>query len=229
MPIQIQGSTGTLYPDTLLDADGEVFDALLILEDPMQAAGQYRLSVATQTLAAGLPTGAVVFAARWANPTGLAVIEGFEATFLPFAIMTGTPTDATSFSAYIARNYVGPHFGGSGSVLTANKMRASMSGSQFADIRIAQTVGLVSGVFTPDPHAFAASIRTADRVNRTGTEEIIQPFTDDIGVYFSAGDGVHPIILSQNEGILLVNRTLWQAAGTGKLVVRLVWAEVAAY
>ena len=36
-------------------------------------------------------------------------------------------------------------------------------------------------------------------------------------------------MLSQNEGIVLRNRTVWPAAGTGIVQVELSWSEVAAY
>ncbi len=49
----------------------------------------------------------------------------------------------------------------------------------------------------------------------------------DLDVY--VGDGMHPIVLAQNEGIVIRNRTVWPAAGTGILMVALDWAEVAAY
>ena len=37
--------------------------------------------------------------------------------------------------------------------------------------------------------------------------------------------GEHPIVLAQNEGLVIRNRTVWPAAGTGILQVEVAWAE----
>ena len=41
--------------------------------------------------------------------------------------------------------------------------------------------------------------------------------------------GEHPIVLAQNEGIVIRNRTVWPAAGTGIYSFMMQWAEVAAF
>lgn len=39
------------------------------------------------------------------------------------------------------------------------------------------------------------------------------------------GHGEHPLVLGQNEGLVIRNRTAWPAAGTGILQVEMAWTE----
>ena len=109
-------------------------------------------------------------------------------------------------------------------------MRASMGSTLFTDLRIATTAALGGGTITLDPHAFEGSLRKGNRVNpAAATEETIQPTTDGMDLDLDVASGDHPITLVQNEGIVIRNRTVWPAAGTGVLRVSMAWAEVASY
>ena len=50
---------------------------------------------------------------------------------------------------------------------------------------------------------------------------------DGLNIDFDASGGDHPIVLVQNEGLVIRNRTVWPAAGTGILLVELGWSEYA--
>lgn len=197
------------------------------------ALGHYRFSVQTGTLAAALAANAVVFSARWGDATRLAVITKLKARFMPLTPFTAaTLTDHTSFDAYIGRTFTASHTGGTALTLTGNsfKTRASMGTTLFTDIRIASTAALAGGTITLDPHPFAQSLRKGNRVNpAAATEEVIMPTTDGMDMDFWMGDGDHPVVLAQNEGIVIRNRTVWPAAGTGILMVSMGWAEVTAF
>lgn len=230
MGIQIVGLTGVVA-----EVDGVVFRALRVTNRPMDYGpyGSYRFSVVSGTLAAALAASGVVFSARWGDPTRFAVITSLRARFQPLTPFTAaTLTDHSSFDAVVGRTFTAPHTGGTALTLTGNsmKMRAAMAPTLFSDIRMATTAALGGGTVTPDPHPFAQSLRKGNRVNpATGTEETIQPVTDGMNVDFRASDGEHPIVLSANEGILIRNRTVWPAAGTGILLVEMAWTEVAQY
>ena len=197
------------------------------------ALGSYRLSLQTGTLAAALAASAVVFSCRWSDASRFALVTTFRARFLPLTLFTAaTLTDHTSFDAFIGRSFTAAHTGGTGLTLTGNsfKMRASMGSTLFNDIRLATTAALGGGTVTLDPHPFAQSLRRGNRVNpAAATEEVIQPTVDNLAVDFNVGDGEHPLILSQNEGIVLRNRTVWPAAGTGIALVEMAWSEVNTY
>lgn len=197
------------------------------------ALGHYRFSVVTGTLAAALAANAVVFSAQWTHATRLAVITGFRTRFLPLTPFTAaTLTDHTSFDAFVGRTFTAAHTGGTALTLTGNslKVRASMAATTFADLRIATTAALGGGTVTLDPHPFAQSLRKGNRINpAAATEEVIMPTMDGLNVDFRSGDGEHPLLLAQNEGIVVRNRTVWPVAGTGILLVEMTWGEVAAF
>jgi hypothetical protein len=234
MPIQIQGNGGVTA-----DVGGTAFRALKVESRPIEmgALGHYRVQSNTGTLAAGLAagTGAAghVFAFRWGDATRFAVITKFKTRFLPLTPFTAaTLTDHTSFDAFIVRSYSASHSGGTALTPTGNsaKMRTSMGTSLVTDMRISTTAALTNGTETFDAFPFAQSIRKGNRVNpAAATEEVVMPTMDGMDLDFSMADGDHPIVLAQNEGIVVRNRTVWPAAGTGILTVLIGWAEVTAF
>jgi hypothetical protein len=194
--------------------------------------GAYGFSVTTGELAATLAANAVVGSFRWGDATKIAAITGLRTRFLPKVLFTAAQlTEATSFDAYIARGFTASHTGGTALTLTTNsfKRRTSFSSTAFTDLRVATTAALGGGTITDTaPHAFSQSIRKANRVNpAAATEEVIPPAADGLSIDFSAADGDHPIILVQNEGILIRNRIVWPAAGTGTLLIEMSWNEYA--
>lgn len=195
--------------------------------------GHYGLSVTTGTLAAALAANAVVFSARWGDATRLCLINSVRTRFLPLTPFTAaTLTDHTSFDLFIGRTFTASHTGGTALTLTGNsfKRRASMGTTLFTDLRIATTAALGGGTITLDGNAQAQSIRKGNRVNpAAGTEETIQPTTDGLNFEAFVGSGQHPILLVQNEGIVIRNRTVWPAAGTGILLVEMDWTELTVF
>lgn len=230
MGIQIIGNGGVV-----LEVDGTTFRAMRVIQKPPDygSLGAYRFSVVTGTLAAALAASAVVFSARWGDATRLAVITQLRARFMPLTPFTAaTLTDHTSFDAFIGRTFTASHTGGTALTLTGNsfKTRASMGSTLFTDLRIATTAALGGGTVTLDPHPFEGSLRKGNRVNpAAATEEIIMPSTDGLDVDMDVASGDHPIVLAQNEGIVIRNRTVWPAAGTGILKVAMAWLECTSY
>jgi hypothetical protein len=234
MAVQIQGNAGVVA-----EVDGTTFRAMRGVARPIDhgALGHYRIQSTTGTLAAALAAGTAtaghVFAFRWGDATRFAVITKLKTRFLPLTLFTAaTLTDATSFDAFIVRSYSVSHGGGTALTPTGNnaKMRANMGTSLVTDVRISTTAALTNGTETFDAFPFAQSIRKANRVNPTAaTEETIPPQFDGMEMDFDMGGGDHPIVLAQNEGIVIRNRTVWPAAGTGILTVLIAWAEVTAF
>jgi hypothetical protein len=234
MAIQLQGNSGIVA-----DVAGTTFRAAKVACYPIEygALGHYRIQSMTGTLAATLAAGTAtaghVFAFRWGDATRFAVLTKFKTRFLPLTLFTAaTLTDHTSFDAFIVRSYTGSHTGGTTLTPTGNnaKLRTSMGTSLVTDVRIATTGALTAGTHTFDAFPFAQSLRKGNRVNpAAATEEVIMPTFDGMDLDFSMADGDHPIVLAQNEGVVVRNRTVWPAAGTGILTVLIAWAEVAAF
>lgn len=106
------------------------------------------------------------------------------------------------------------------------KRRASMASSAFGSLRVWDTGALTGGVATLDPHPFATSHRTGNRINpAAGTEEVVMPGNNLGEIRLSANRGDHPIILEQNEGIYIQAAVTWQAGGTGISLIEMNWSE----
>lgn len=234
MAIQIQGNGGVVA-----EVDGSTFRAARVAARPIDygAFGHYRMQAVTGTLAAALAAGTAsaghVFAFRWGDATRICVVTKFKTRFLPLTPFTAaTLTDHTSFDAFICRSYTASHAGGTALTPTSNnqKMRTSMGASLLTDARISTTAALTNGTETFDAQAFAQSLRKGNRVNPTAaTEEVIMPTVDALDLDLDMSSGDHPIVLAQNEGIVVRNRTVWPAAGTGILSVSIAWAELSAF
>jgi hypothetical protein len=190
--------------------------------------GHYALSVVTQALTATLAGSAIVFAARWTHATKTAKIRRVELKFLPLTPFTAaTLSDHTSFDLLIGRTFTANYSGGTALTLTGNscKLRSSYPTTQFGEIRVATTAAFTGGTITLDPHPIMQTLRRGNRVNpAAATEEVVVENGSVVG-QFSEGESGHPIILSQNEGLIVRNRTVWPAAGTGILCVSMVWSE----
>lgn len=227
MALQIQGNGGVIS-----EVDGSTFRALRMAGRPVDhgALGQYQISVVTGTLAAALAASAQVFQFKWTDATKLAVILGLRTRFLPLTPFTAaTLTDHTSFDAFVVRSFAA---GGGGTTLTLTgnnaKLRTSMATS-LATINVATTAALTAAT-TLDAQPFSQSLRKGNRVNPAApTEEVVMPAFDGLNYSPDVASGQHPVVLAQNEGIAIRNRTVWPAAGTGILLVELNWAEVTAY
>jgi hypothetical protein len=230
MGMQVQGAGGSVA-----EVGAFAAEPLHTVAKPTDAGslGHYRFSVVTGTLAAALAANAVVFSCRWSDATRFAVIRYVRTRFMPLTLFTAaTLTDATSFDLFIGRSFSAAHTGGTGLTLTGDnlQMRSTMGASLFNDIRIATTAALGGGTVTLDAHPIAQSLRKANRVNpAAATEEAIMPTTDGLNLDIALDAGEHPVVLGQNEGLVLRNRTVWPAAGTGILLVEMAWAEVTAY
>lgn len=230
MGFKLTGNSGT---DA--EVDGAVYRALRVTGRPVDygSLGVYRLDVVSGTIAAALAASAVVFSARWGDATRLCVAIDLRTRFLPLTPFTAaTLTDHTSFDAFVGRTFSASHTGGTALTLTGNsfKTRASMGSTLFTDLRMISTAALGGGTVTLDPHPFAASLRKGNRVNpAAATEEVVMPTMDGMDVNYSVANGDAPHVFVQNEGIVIRNRTVWPAAGTGILKVSFAWAEVTAY
>jgi hypothetical protein len=111
-------------------------------------------------------------------------------------------------------------YGALGPASTSNKLRTSMASSLLTDMRIATTAALTSGTRTLDAAAIGAASCAVPAVAGSKLLEFI-PLWD-------ARPGEHPIVLAQNEGLLIVPTSV-PATGTWSFSVKADWAEVASY
>ncbi len=189
--------------------------------------GQYRVSTITGTMAAALAASAQVWQFKWTDATRGAVIKSIRTRFKTLTRFTaGTITDF-GFDAFVVRSFAA---GGGGTTLTLTgdnqQMRTNMSAS-LGQINISTTAALTAAT-TLDAHPFAQSFGAGAQVTPSATvanEEL----PCDINYVARLGDGEYPLMLVQNEGVVIRNRVAWPVAGTGIIMVECVWAEVTAF
>jgi len=222
MSIQIQGFSGVVA-----EVDGTTYRALRVTIRPVDygALGQYRLSLLTGTMAAGLAASSQIFQARWTSTPQLAIVWGLSMD----GFFGGTSAFTAGFALFnltIARVWTVDGSGGTSATLTGNnqKLRTSMGTTLMGAIRIASTGALGAGTSTLDGQAegqIAVSIGTVASVNYFG----------QVGLYGASsledGGNPAPIVLAQNEGIVV--RASVPATGTWRTGVTMAWSEVAAY
>lgn len=200
---------------------------------PVGALGSYRWSGTTGTIAAAFAANSQFWYLRWTDATRLCVIHRLQARFQPLTLFTAATLTDFGFDLHKATAISAG--GGGTDVFSAtqpSKMRTShansLLGATSGSMRLSATA-LLTALTTLDGHPIAQSIGDSQRVNpAAATEE--QRVNDPTLTYLAdVGSGEHPLILAKDEGLVLRNRTVWPAAGTGVFQVELAWSEVTAY
>ena len=193
--------------------------------------GHYHVGNNTGTLATTSVAGTgALWSLRWTHATKLCVVTEVYAEMIPLSVFT-TPGREIGMAAWKAYGFTASDSGGNTVTLSDNnKLRSSMPDTVIAsgDVRIATTVTLTTGTRTIS-QAFAACIGVAGDINSAaGTAQIL----GRIPVLHWKADvdkGEYPIVLEQNEGIIVTNTVAFQAAGSARATIRVAWAEVDSY
>lgn len=228
MGLGIQGNAGVVA-----EVDGTGYRALRVTPRPVEqgSLGFYQLNMTSGTLAAALAAGAQLFSMRWGDATRLLVLYHLSLKFQGLTPRTALTLTDFGFDAYVARAFSVSASGGTVATLTGNsfKTRTSQGTTLLTDARISTTAALTAGTQTLDGNAFFGSLGVPQRVNPAAATEELVNINPELIWQPNTSNGESPIILAQNEGIVLRNRTVWPAAGTGIVTVNARWAEVAAY
>jgi hypothetical protein len=219
MAVQIQGNGGTVA-----EVDGTTFRAARTTLRPTDhgAFGQYRVATTIGLLATQALNG-TLFSFRWGDASRLCVIHDIRLQFMQTAAATATIMPV--FSVFTARSFTASDSAGTALTLTGNsfKKRTSMGTTLVTDIRkSAALAGLTAGTRTLD----------ADPVLQLAVNSSIT--TPNASLYVNDLDldsgTAHPIILAQNEGIIVQGPSVvFGAAGTANLLVDIAWAECTAF
>lgn len=226
----IEGGTSA----ALVGVGAEAASAMHTINKPIPhgALGHYRIAATSGTMAAALAANAQVFYARWTDATRFCVITRLKVSFqalTPFTAATLTDfgfdmVKATAVSA-----------GGAGTDLGAlvkTRMRTTGMGASLFDaaglMRISTTTNLTA-LTTLDATAIASSVGDQQRVNPAAATEEVRVNDPTLLFQPDIASGEYPLVLGQNEGVVIRNRTVWPAAGTGIIQIEMSWAEVTAY
>jgi hypothetical protein len=208
MAIITDGATAT----KLLAVD-QTHKALRTSQRPPEIAGSYRLLLAGTT--PSLPAAAATLAAlRWGDATKLCLVRALSVRLLvTVASGGGIPELAVS----VARAFTASDTGGTAMVMTghAAKKRSSYPQTQFGvngDVRVGNGAVLTAGTRTLDPAPLLAVLAPA----AVGASEYAETLTfpDD------------PLVLAQNEGLVVQNVTALVTTGTYRFQVAVEWQEI---
>jgi len=203
-----------------LKVDGSKFNALRVNARPLDYGvnGAYTMSVRSGVLAAGLVANSEIFQFRWGEAVKKCVIQEIllEGAYSVAAFTAG----AGDISAFVARAWTASGTGGTASVMTGNngKLRTDMATSLLTvsgDARISSTAALGAGTKVVDTVGIGAifqGIPAAAFATIFNNNALFQP------------DDLHPVILEQNEGLIL--RANVPATGTWQFGVTIRWTEV---
>lgn len=192
--------------------------------------GEFRLcapSGASTVVAAGTTTAGHIFAMRWTETTKKAIIRYVKADFILTTAFGAAQSMGVDLIA--ARSYSASHTGGTaidaGSTITGSgKLRTGQDSSLFIanSVRIGSTGALTAGTQTLDANALASGRAHMGAIGATLSVTLLDARVDG-----SYSDTLRsPIVLSQNEGIVLRNLVLMGATGVGTWDITVEWDEV---
>lgn len=225
MAIQIQGNGGTVA-----EVDGTTHRALrTTLRGPDYGSlGVYSISTATGTIGAALAANGELFQFRWTDATRLCAIHSVQ--IAGGANVAATAAAVVHLQAMIARSFTAAGTGGGTATITGNnnKLRTSMGTTLLGELRTATTAALGAGTKTLDSQAVggvAIAIGTG-ALTVSPSMQLIPPTF----IFNAADNGYHPIILAQNEGLVVKNGAVaWPATMTWGMSATITWSELTAY
>lgn len=184
--------------------------------------GWYAIAQETGNLS-GIAANATVWSMRYGGGN-LALIKRVTAYLI--LTTTFTTNQELNFALFLARSFTASDSGGTAATLTGNncKLRTSYATTGMSDIRISNATALTAGTRTPDSAPISAMGGWTFSVG--GSQITI---AQRKSILFDHGAAGHPIILAQNEGIIIENGIAMGAAGVVKFAIDVEWAEVSAY
>lgn len=219
MAIQIQGNTGIVG-----EVDGTSFRALRTTRRPMDygALGSYGIASTTGVMAAGLAANSEVFNLRWTDATRLCAITSVHCS--GGGSIVAFTAGVTQLQLFVARSWTtnGSGATSAAATMTGNnqKLRTSMGTSLVGEIRVSTTGAITAGTKTLDAQPLGSI--TSSVTATAGT-----PLWPAAHLYELDENDQHPIILAQNEGIVI--RATVPATGTWTASFDVTWMELAAY
>jgi hypothetical protein len=218
MAIGVQGASGTaleINPST---------KAIRASPYPIEGAAHYRFSATSGLMtgiAAGAGTAGHVGAFRNTHASIKLIIQFVRLRFLLTTAFTAA--QELRFALFVLRNYTSGHSGGSAispSGTGGLKKATAYTDSNVTAINLASTAALTAGTHNVDSAEMMSLHLWAGAAGAGDTREAVLDMM---------GTPEGPIVLGQNEGLLIRNEVLWGAAGVGRLTWDMAWTESATY
>jgi hypothetical protein len=222
MAIQVTG-----YSGTIMDVD-DVTCAVRVTARPANYGrlGAFRGSLATGLLPAALAADSELLQVRWTDRDNLFLLQYLSINAVAQA--DATAAGSVSMNLFVARNWTAAAASGftANPVTPALKMDTCMGASLVDSMRVATTAALTVGTRTLDTSPVATiafSIGTA--AAGTALNRTLLPTT----TLFTVADGRMPIVITQNEGVILRTGAAFPASLTWRTMLQLTWLEVARF
>jgi hypothetical protein len=223
MAILVIGNGGTV-----LDVDSDT-RAVRVTARPMNYGklGAFRLGSSSGTLPASLAANSELVHFRWTDAMNVCIFHKFSLNVV--ALADATDAALVAINLFVARNYTANGLGGftASAVTPSLKMDTTSGASVIQDLRTATIVALTVGARTLDANPIATigfGIGTATAA--TMLDRTLVPTTSML----SSTDGGMPVVLAQNEGLVLRTGTNAFPAGlTWRFMVQLMWFEAARF
>ena len=193
------------------------FKALRASIRPMEMLGWYSVAGVSGALT-GVAAAGPVFSLR-NLASNLLVVRRVGVTFGTTTAFT--TAQALGYNLLFARSFTASDSGGTALAVTGsqNKHRTSLATPTSLDMRISSTGALTAGTRTLDTVGLGVAYGSSTAV---GTS--LPPTT-----LLSHDAGDHPVVLAQNEGLVVTNLIAMGAAGVINLSVNIEFAEATAY
>lgn len=233
--LQVQGAGGSVAEVGAFAAKGVHF-----IPKPHDhgALGHYRAVLTTGTIAAGMAANGEIVQMRWVDATRFCVIT--HVAVLEFRdITTAFAAGVFNFQCVRATAWSADGSGGAAVAVADPQLQvraATMGASLFSTgFRVATTAALGAGTKTLDTLPMGAAFGTVGTTPVIGQMYIPNVASAVVGgggsgvdlINPDTGSGEHPIVLAQNEGIVV--RANVPATGTWVASVLVKWAEVTAF
>lgn len=198
--------------------------ALRVAQQPVQGLAHYSLSVSSGLLAsvgAGTATAGHLWSLRVGSATHLMVIQRWD---VKWRTLTGfTSAQEMALAGFFLTGYSSPHTGGNLLVLTDPqfKRRTDFPDTVIGSSRIGDTAALTAGTHTLNTNEFFR-----DSYAELAAAATVQKGRIDTGKFF--GGNEQPIVLGQNQGLIVRNEIGMGLGGVGRLTVELDWFEILA-
>jgi hypothetical protein len=208
----------TSDPNVTADVD-KTMQALRVTLRPMQAYGYYRTAFSTGVLAA-LAAGAELAQFRWTDASYIMLISLIRLRYTQIATSVSAAevgVDVLPATGYTAQPASG--FTATGNATTWLK-RNTFPQSKLLSFQYANTAGLSVGTRSAGAYAYLAGYTYAP------ASTLSQPL--EIAADMSNSSLSYPLVLGQNEGIIIRNLVAFPASATFRLSVEMAWTEVLA-
>lgn len=209
---QIQSGTTT----DLVTVD-PVFKAARVSLRPAEVLGWFSVGAKSGALTAVAAAGPLFCLRNLA--ANLIVVRRLQVGFITTTAFTAA--QALAFELFFARAFTASDTGGTAIAMTGSqgKHRTSLATPTSLDMRICAAGALTAGTRTLDTAPLALAGGASNAVGAA-----MQPFP-----LLSHDAGDYPLVLAQNEGLVLANSVAMGAAGIIALHVNVEFAEAAAF